>query len=88
MERKLRTLEDGVKIYYAGTGEAGDLEIIMIALAVVFGIAALIAWGIPRFRDYLHLRQEARLRVAEEAEEAHTDGLSDDTAEWHSVTTH
>ncbi len=77
-----------MKTYYAGTGEAGDLEIIMIALAVVFGLAALIAWGIPRFRDYLHLRREARLRAAEDAEQERTDSLPEDSSDWQSVTTH
>lgn len=71
-------------VYLAGTGETHDLELTLITLAVLFALSALLSWGIPRFRDYLHRRREARLRREEEQTHVETD-LPDDGGQWHSV---
>ncbi|MCB2204012.1 hypothetical protein KQI65_04630 [bacterium] len=76
-------------IYLAGTGEAGDLEITLIGLAILFALSALISWGIPRYRNYMHQRRLDRMRMDDDADHASEDEQQPDASgSWHSAVTH
>jgi hypothetical protein len=79
--------EDDMDVYLAGTGETRDLELTLLTLALIFALSALLSWGIPRFRDYLHRRREARLFREQEDASASEDDPPVERGDWHSVPT-
>lgn len=74
--------------YFAGTGETGDLESILIGLAIFFAAVALLSWGIPYMGNKIRRWREARLHAEEEMESL--DDLPDNIHDFdmHSVQTH
>jgi len=72
-------------VFLAGTGETRDLELTLITLALIFALSALLSWGVPRFRDYLHRRREARLLRAQQEVESSEEDSPAEGGDWHSV---
>jgi hypothetical protein len=72
-------------MYYAGTGESYDFELTLLALIVMFALAAIFSWSVPWFRNYLKLRREARLLISESSTAQEEDDTREESESWHSV---